>query len=224
MNRVYYFFENFKKLTFENKNTRKICLIKNRNLCCKINLINRHVNIYFNRKYDVNENANETIYENNKYFIKRIVNLNSYVVRPLQYIHSIKKKLKIQQYERNYLKKIVTKFHTSFLYLFFINNFEIYRNMYRFLKAFYVISTCFFYVERKKVINVFTFTLKFYKINIKIVVKVFRKFIQKFNKKFNIKVNDNMKIVFFFVITFLNNMSQQANNEKFLRYFATHNC
>ena len=69
--------------------------------------------------------------------------------------------------------------------------------MYRFLKAFYVILTCFFYIECKKVINVFIFILKFHKIDIKIVVKIFRKFIQKFNKKFNIKVNDNIKIVFF---------------------------
>ena len=91
VNRVYYFFENFEKLTFENENTKKMCLIKNRNLCYKINLINQHVNIYFNRKYNVKKNANKTIYENNKYFIKRIINLNFYIVRSLQYIHSIKK-------------------------------------------------------------------------------------------------------------------------------------
>ena len=224
VNRAHYLFENFEKLIFENENTKKMCLIENRNLCCKINFINRHVNIYFDRKYDVNENVDEAIYENNKYFIRRIINLNFHVVRSLQYMHSIRKELKIQQYEREYLKKTVTKSHISFSYLLFIDDFDVHRNMYRFLKAFYIISTCLFYVERRKIINVFTFTLKFHEVDMQIVVKVFRRFIQKFDKKLNMKVNDSMKIVFFFVMIFLNDMSQQANNEEFFRHFAMHDC
>lgn len=96
--------------------------------------------------------------------------------------------------------------------------------MYRILKTFYIISICFFYFERKKIVNVFTFTLKFHNAKMKIIVKNFRKSIQKFDKKLNLKVNDNIEIVFFFVMIFLNDMSQQANNEKFLRHFAKHNC
>ena len=118
INKIHYFFESFKKLIIENENIKKMCLIKNKNLQCKMNTINRHVNIYFNRKYDVNENDNERIYENDKYFIKRMINLNFYIVRFVQYMHSIKKKLKILKYEREYLKKIVTKPYIFLSYLF----------------------------------------------------------------------------------------------------------
>ena len=197
INKIHYFFENFEKLTIENENIKKMCLIENKNLQYKMNTINRHVNIYFNRKYDLNENDNEKIYENNKYFIKRMINLNFHIVRFVQYMYSIKKKLKILKYEREYLKKIVTKFYIFLLYIFFINDFEIHKNMYRILKTFYIISICFFYVERKKVINVFTFTLKFHDVEIKNVVKNFRKFIRKFNKNLNMKINNNIEIVFF---------------------------
>lgn len=93
INKTHYFFKNFVKLIFENDNTKKLCLIKNKNLRCKINSIIRHVDVYFDRKYDVNKN--KTMYENDKYFIKRVINLNFHIVRSLQYIHSTKKKLKI---------------------------------------------------------------------------------------------------------------------------------
>ena len=197
ISKVHYLFESFEKLTIENENIKKMCLIKNKNLQCKMNTINRHVNIYFDRKYDVNENDSEKIYENNKYFIKRMINLNFHIVRFVQYIHSIKKKLKILKYEREYLKKIVTKFRIFLSYLLFIDDFEIHKNMYRALKTFYIISICFFYVERKKVINVFTLTLKFHDVEMKNVVKNFRKSIRKLDKNLNMKINDNIEIVFF---------------------------
>ena len=48
-----------------------------------------------------------------------------------------------------------------------------YKNIYRALKAFYLILTCLNYNERKKLINVFTFSLKSYYVKFNNIIKVF---------------------------------------------------
>ncbi len=66
----------------------------------------------------------------------------------------------------------------SLLYLLFIDNFNVYRNMYCVLKAFYLILACLIYKKRRKIINVFTFTLEFYKTKLKTIVEAFFKLIK----------------------------------------------
>ena len=62
-----------------------------------------------------------------------------------------------------------------FSYLLFINNFDVYRNIYRTLKAFYLIPVYLKYTKRKKLANIFILSLRPYNINIKDVVEVFSK-------------------------------------------------
>ena len=45
-------------------------------------------------------------------------------------------------------------------YYYFINNFGIYKNIYRILKIFYLILIYLNYIERKKFINIFILVLK----------------------------------------------------------------
>ena len=95
--------------------------------------------------------------------------------------------------------------------------------MYRVLKTFYFILACLFYSERRKMINVFILTLRFHEIQLKEVVEVFRKFLKKLNTELKININDQDHIIYTFVITFLKDMSQQANNGEFSRYNAKRN-
>ena len=79
--------------------------------------------------------------------------------------------------------------------------------MYRALKTFYLIFIYLTYKKRRKLVNVFTLSLKSYKTKLSDVVKVFVKFIQKLDRETQLKINDNLKIVCVFIITFLNDMS-----------------
>ena len=60
--------------------------------------------------------------------------------------------------------------------------------MYRVLKAFYLISIYLNYNERRKLMNVFIFSLNLYDIKLDNVIKVFYKFIQKLNRDIKMKI------------------------------------
>ena len=83
----------------------------------------------------------------------------------------------MKHFDRNYVTKVFNN-HIFFLYLLFINNFNIYRNIYRALKIFYLILIYFSYKERRKIINIFILTLRSYKINLINVIKAFYKLIK----------------------------------------------
>ena len=92
-------------------------------------------------------------------------------------MHQIRDELKMQYFEHKHIAKTFNNY-TSFSYLLFINDFEIYRNMYRAFKAFYFISIYLFYEKRRKIINVFILILNSYDVNLKTIIKVFNKIIK----------------------------------------------
>jgi len=87
------------------------------------------------------------------------------------------------------------------LYFLFINNFNIYRNIYYVSKAFYLILACLVYKKRQKIANVFTFTLEFYRTKLKIVVKAFFKSIRQLNRDIiDLEINRKLISIYVFVI------------------------
>jgi len=100
------------------------------------------------------------------------------------------KELKINYFDREQLAKVFDKSHIFFSFFLFINNFEIYRNMYRILKKIYFISIYFSYNKRRKLINVFTLILEFYKTTFYDVIEVFRKLITNLDNNLKIKINE----------------------------------
>ena len=91
-------------------------------------------------------------------------------------------------------------------YLLFIDDFDMYRNIYRALKAFYLISTYLTYKKRRKLANVFTLSLRSHRAGLGDVVKAFVKLIQKLDRETQLKVNGNLETVCAFAITFLDDM------------------
>ena len=96
--------------------------------------------------------------------------------------------------------------------------------MYRALKGFYLISACLSYEERRKIVNVFTLTLGPHGANIKTVIEVFDKAIRQLNKDMKMIINEESKQVCAFSMIFLGDMSQQTNNEGFLRHNVNRGC
>ena len=123
-------------------------------------------------------------------------------------MHQTREKLEKEHFDKEQFAEAFNRSYISFSYLLFIDDFEVHRNMYCALKAFYFILACLFYFERRKMINVFTLTLKFHEIQLKDVVEVFRKFLKKLNTELKMNINDQDHIVCVFVMTFLKNMSQ----------------
>lgn len=96
--------------------------------------------------------------------------------------------------------------YVLFLYILFIDNFDVHRNIYRILKTFYIISVYLLYEKRREIANVFILMLKSYKIKINDIVEIFFKFIQKLNKKINSKINEYFESMCVFAMIFINDM------------------
>jgi len=98
--------------------------------------------------------------------------------------------------------------HISLLYLLFINNFDIYQNIYCTLKAFYLILAYLFYKKRQKITNVFIFILESYKTKLKTIVKIFFKLIKQLNRNIiNLKINKKSISIYVFAIKLIEDIS-----------------
>ena len=199
-------------------------LIENMKLKFEFHEIEFHVNVYINREYDENDN-NVDDYSNKRYYLRWVLNAWKYYVKSLRQFHQIKDEFKIEYFTRQHFIEVFDK--SSFLslfYFFFVNDFDAHKNMYWALKAFYLISICFFYIERRKIVNVFTFTLNSHDVNIRDVVEIINKSLRHFDRDMKIEINEKMQMICVFIMIFLKDMSQQINNNDFARHNANINC
>ena len=72
-----------------------------------------------------------------KSHIKRMLNIIHKSVRSIRKLTLIKNELEIKIYNKEYFENIFTKKMMLFLFFLFIDDFKIYRNMYKTLKVFY---------------------------------------------------------------------------------------
>ncbi len=85
----------------------------------------------------------------------------------------------------------------------FIDNFKVYRNIYRAFKVFYLILIYLDYIEYRKLVNIFILILEPYSTNIINIIKVFSKFIQDLDRGLKLEINNKLKSVYIFNIIFL---------------------
>ncbi len=126
-------------------------------------------------------------------------------MRSVQHLYQTREKLKIDYFNRDYIKRYLISI-IFLLYLLFIDNFNIYRNIYQALKIFYLIPEYLFYNKKRKIVNCFVLILEPHKTNIENIVKVFVKSIRKINRNIKITINKEIKIVCVFVIAFLEDL------------------
>lgn len=112
--------------------------------------------------------------DSNNYFIRRIVNSSTIKIRPVLQIATLRSKLEILQYSREYLLRTFAKLGQkvySLLFYVFIDGFGLYRNMYRKLDAFYIILARLSFQERTRRTNVYLVIVSPYSSNIEAVVR-----------------------------------------------------
>ena len=101
-----------------------------------------------------------------KSHIKRMLNIIHKSVRSIRKLTLIKNELEIKIYNKEYFENIFTKKMMLFLFFLFIDDFKIYRNMYKTLKVFYWTFLSLLYWKRKKIVNVFILILNFHEVKI----------------------------------------------------------
>ena len=185
--------------------------------------LEEHFLIHLDRDY-TGETNTEDVYLDDRYFIRRVLNSRDNRVRPLCQMHQTRGELEIEHFDREQLAEAFSRPHISFPYLLFIDDFGVHRNMYRALKAFYLIPACLSYSERRKVANVFTLTLGPHGAQLKDVVEAFRKPLKELDTGLEMNINGQDHTVCASVMAFLGDMPQQADNGGFSRHNAERGC
>ena len=185
-----------------------------------LQIVNQFFFVHINRKYNENE-KNEQIFEN-QYFIRKM--LTNKQIKSFRLIHQIKEKLEIKYFDRDYVIEVFDKSHIFLFYFFFVDDFEIHKNIYKSFKIFYLILIYLFYKNRKKIVNNFTLIFESHEINMKNVIDFIRKFIQQLNKCMKMKINDVIKKVYIFIMIFFDDMSQQIENDEFFQHQINKEC
>lgn len=181
------------------------------------------VDIFLDREFNDND-GEDRVYSHDTFFIRRILNVESENFRPVRKLLQTRAELEVEYFGRDYVETHFSRSHTSFPYLLFIDDFGVHRNMYRALKAFYIIPACLSYDERRKIANVFTLTLGPHGAQMNQVVEAFARPIQELDHGVEIDINGVSEFVCAFVMTFVGDMPQQADNGGFLRHNAIMGC
>lgn len=182
--------------------------------------IDRHVTMYLDREFDGNDSD---FVPNERRYIRRVLNVQS-GVRPLRQLHQTRGELEVQCFGRQHLEHLTSSPYKSLPYLLFIDDFGVHRNMYRALKAFYLIPACLEYSERRKLANVFTLSLGPHGASLNDVVEAFDSPIQDLDRGIKLDVNGETEKVCAFAMTLLGDMPQQADNSGFMRHNARMGC
>lgn len=184
--------------------------------------VDRHMNMYLDRDYGGYDD--EIAFSDERKFIRKVINIRISTIRPLRQLHPTRGELEITHFGRDILEAVIVKSPLSFPYLLFIDDFGVHRNMYRALKAFYLIPACLSYDERRKLANVFTLSLGPHGADLNDVVEAFHRPLQQLDGATDLEVNGITTTIWAFAITLLGDMPQQADNAGFLRHTANMGC
>ena len=199
--------------------------MKNRNHEISIVNLNRYLNVYFDQQYDDDKNISIDIsFTNIMFYIKKVFNYRFKFMRFVFRFNSTREKLKISYFDHEYIQNNFVNIYIFLFYLLFINDFDVHKNMYKVLKIFYLILANLIFHKRRKIINVFIFIFELYEIALKNVIDVIAKFIRQLNKNIILNINDDDTNVCVFIFKLINDIFQQTNNSKFLRYNVEKNC
>ena len=186
----------------------KLFIIKNICIELETHNITHYLNIFINCHFSGSEKDNY-IFSDKQYYIRYVVNTSQKIICLLCQLTFTWEKLEIDHFEREHIIKIFTSsFILSLSLILFVDNFDVYRNMYCTLKVFYWILINLSYEEWCKVINVFTLSLRSHEADIREIVEVFVKNINKLNVRYEIKINENTVTVIIFFMILIKDISQ----------------
>ena len=206
----------------DHNNIHEMFIVEDVLLELSVDAIDRHLNIYLDREYDVDDD--EIVFPDDRYFIRRVLNVQLSTCRPLRQLHPTRGELEVAHFGREHMEAFLSKPHISLPYLLFVDDFGVHRNMYRAFKAFYLIPACLPYEERRKLANVFTLTLGPHGAKINDVVEAFRKPVEQLDHGIELEINGEDEAIWAFGMTLLGDMPQQADNGGFLRHTAKRGC
>lgn len=116
----------FYNFTFENE--QELFLEKSIELEISLISLDVYFFVYFDREYNDVQDIKK-IYRDNRQYMRRVLNVKDYNIRSFRQLHQIREDLKIQYFDREQFAKIFDNSYIFILYLLFVDDFDIHRNM-----------------------------------------------------------------------------------------------
>lgn len=182
-------------------------------------ILKRITDVHFDYYYENSaetENLTDTDSDSSDHvwLVHCIINTRKKIIWSINQSSSSREKLEIKVYEREYfVQNFVDEKCLSISFLCFVDNFDLFRNMYWSLMKIYAILTDMTVRERTKRINVFSIILDSHDAKFLDVVNALQ-FLTDLNKRMNMTVQRNSINVCVFVLAFTENMSQQNKNSE----------
>ena len=146
-----------------------------------------------------------------RYFVKRIFNVDQQKIRAFNLFASIRNELEIEIFDRQYFTMIFFHRKTNMIeiidqfarkcvsmsFLMFLDEFELFKNVYRSMMNVYIISTILNYRKRNRRANCLILTLKFHEIKLADVVEILIEIFAKFDKNLLMNIQKKKKLCAF---------------------------
>ena len=184
----------------------------------------RHIeNVILNYSFEdskINNRIVESGFES--FLIKRV--LKNSKLRLICHISSLRAELKIKKFTRDHFVKNFDRQTCIFVsLLIFIDDFELYRNSYRTLMRIYVIVAALTFKERARRVNVFSLTFESHDSNFVDVIDALKSLIS-LNEDTKVLIHEQKTLMCVFILTYIEDMSQQQENSEFKSQRATFDC
>jgi predicted small metal-binding protein len=139
-------------------------------------------------------------------------------------LSSIRAKLKLQIFDREYFSSQLKQKIKSFSIIIFVDDFDLYKNMYKILTNVYVVSVELSAWKRQKNNNYYTTILDLHDCDFNNIMNCFHNNLKNINHDCVMKIREQKKIVWASVITWLDDIKQQQVFAKFLSSRVTYVC
>ena len=152
--------------------------------------------------------------------IRRVYNRDSQKSRFVNQFRALRKKLEMKYYDREILVK---KFHVNVLFLLFtcfIDDFDLYRNMYRNLCDIYFTSTTLNLKKRQRTRNLYSIIFEFHDSKLNDVVRFMTKRFSMLKKNCSLMINEEKKQIWALILIFTNDIKSQQKVANFFDFNA----
>ena len=188
-------------------------------------LLDVHLDYYYENSVETEDlNDIDSNVKDHVWVVRCIIHTERRVIKSLNQLSSSREELEIKIYEHDY-------FVTSFIegkclsvsFLCFVNDFDLFRNMYQFLMKIYAILTEMMIRERIRRVNVFSLTLESHDVEFLDVIDALQ-FLEDLDKRLRMNIQEEQMLVCAYILTFIEDMSQQNANFDCKASIAVRDC
>ena len=176
-------------------NSMKYVLLKDQLVEISIDSIIQRINIILQRHYEFRINVIKSFSSQTHFFFRSVFNCERDELRFIMKLIVMKDELKLKRYDKSHITSTLKSKVISLSYMCFIDDFELYKNMYKNLFDIYLTMTEQSLTKKQSISNIFSMTLEFHDFDINDVVRAFHSKFAQLKTNCKLQILKDEKIV-----------------------------